>query len=86
MTKLHTSLVIKLVLKYVKTFFLFWCSFITSKLRKMENTAINPETLNDLIQINNDRVAGYEKAIEELQPEDSDLKALFVKMIGESQI
>lgn len=50
----------------------------------MENTAINPETLNDLIQINNDRVAGYEKAIEELKPEDSDLKALFVKMIGES--
>lgn len=50
----------------------------------MENVAINPETLNDLIQINNDRVAGYEKAIEELKPEDSDLKALFVKMIGQS--
>ncbi|WP_442589803.1 ferritin-like domain-containing protein [Pedobacter sp. AW31-3R] len=50
----------------------------------MENIAVNPETLNDLIQINNDRVAGYEKAIEELKPEDSDLKALFVKMIGES--
>lgn len=50
----------------------------------MENTVINPETLNDLIQINNDRVAGYEKAIEELSPEDSDLKTLFVKMIGES--
>jgi uncharacterized protein (TIGR02284 family) len=50
----------------------------------MENIAINPETLNDLIQINNDRVAGYEKAIEELQPEDSDLKALFVRMVGES--
>jgi len=50
----------------------------------MENTAINPETLNDLIQINNDRVAGYEKAIEELKPEDSDLKSLFVKMIGQS--
>lgn len=51
---------------------------------KMENIAINPETLNDLIQINNDRIAGYEKAIEELSPEDADLKALFVKMIGES--
>lgn len=50
----------------------------------MENIAVNPETLNDLIQINNDRIAGYEKAIEELKPEDSDLKALFVKMIGES--
>jgi len=50
----------------------------------MENIAINPETLNDLIQINNDRIAGYEKAIAELSPEDSDLKALFVKMVGES--
>ena len=50
----------------------------------MENVTINPETLNDLIQINNDRVAGYERAIEELKPEDSDLKALFIKMIGES--
>ncbi|MES2446181.1 MAG: PA2169 family four-helix-bundle protein [Bacteroidota bacterium] len=50
----------------------------------MENKTVNTETLNDLIQINNDRVAGYEKAIEELKAEDSDLKALFVKMIGES--
>ncbi len=50
----------------------------------METTTVNTEVLNDLIQINNDRIAGYEKAIEELQPEDSDLKALFVKMIGES--
>jgi uncharacterized protein (TIGR02284 family) len=50
----------------------------------MENTKINPETLNDLIQINNDRIAGYEKAIKELTPEDSDLKTLFVDMIAES--
>ncbi|RAJ25562.1 ferritin-like domain-containing protein [Pedobacter cryoconitis] len=50
----------------------------------MENTKVNPETLNDLIQINNDRIAGYEKAIQELSPEDSDLKELFVKMIAES--
>lgn len=50
----------------------------------METRTVNAETLNDLIQINNDRVAGYEKAIAELKAEDSDLKALFVKMIGES--
>lgn len=50
----------------------------------METRTVNAEVLNDLIQINNDRVAGYEKAIEELKPEDSDLKSLFVKMIGES--
>jgi len=50
----------------------------------METRTVNAETLNDLIQINNDRIAGYERAIEELKPEDSDLKALFVNMIGES--
>ena len=50
----------------------------------MENRTENAEILNDLIQINNDRVAGYEKAIAELKTEDSDLKTLFVKMIGES--
>ena len=50
----------------------------------METKTINTDVLNDLIQINNDRVAGYEKAIAELQPEDADLKTLFVKMIGES--
>lgn len=50
----------------------------------METRTANAEILNDLVQINNDRVAGYEKAIEELKPEDSDLKTLFVKMIGES--
>ena len=50
----------------------------------METKTLNSEILNDLVQINNDRVAGYEKAIAELQPEDSDLKSLFVKMIGES--
>ncbi|MBC7614684.1 MAG: PA2169 family four-helix-bundle protein [Pedobacter sp.] len=50
----------------------------------MEIRTENAEILNDLIQINNDRVAGYEKAMAELKTEDSDLKALFVKMIGES--
>lgn len=50
----------------------------------METRTVNAEILNDLIQINNDRVVGYEKAIEELKSEDADLKSLFVKMIGES--
>jgi uncharacterized protein (TIGR02284 family) len=50
---------------------------------KMANT-VNTEVLNDLIQINNDRIVGYEKALEELQPEDSDLRALFIRMIDES--
>jgi uncharacterized protein (TIGR02284 family) len=50
----------------------------------MGNNTVDTETLNDLLQINNDRIVGYEKAIEELEPKDSDLKALFVRMIGES--
>ncbi|KIO74991.1 aldehyde dehydrogenase [Pedobacter lusitanus] len=50
----------------------------------MENTKVNPETLNDLIKINNDRITGYEKAIQELTDNDRDLKDLFLKMIAES--
>jgi uncharacterized protein (TIGR02284 family) len=41
--------------------------------------------LNDLIRINNDRVVGYEKAIDELKDEDSDLKSLFQRYITESR-
>ncbi|HMI02311.1 MAG TPA: PA2169 family four-helix-bundle protein [Pedobacter sp.] len=50
----------------------------------MENNNENAEILNDLILINNDRVAGYEKAISELQSEDDDLKPLFLEMIKQS--
>jgi uncharacterized protein (TIGR02284 family) len=47
-----------------------------------ENTI---DTLNDLIKINNDRVEGYEKAIQLTSDEDADLKALFNSMINESR-
>ena len=40
--------------------------------------------LNDLVEINNDRIAGYQKAIEESKPGDTDLADLFVSMIAES--
>jgi len=50
----------------------------------MENSTINTEILNDLIQINNDRVTGYEKAISELGENDSDLHSLFSEMIRQS--
>ncbi|SHN17470.1 PA2169 family four-helix-bundle protein [Chitinophaga sp. CF418] len=50
----------------------------------MQATVETIEVLNDLIQINNDRIEGYEKALKELKPEDSDLKALFSSMISES--
>jgi uncharacterized protein (TIGR02284 family) len=43
------------------------------------------EVLNDLVAINNDRIAGYDKAIEEAKDSDSDLKSLFTSMIDESR-
>lgn len=41
--------------------------------------------LNDLIRINHDRVVGYEKAMDELKPEDADLKTLFNRYVTESR-
>jgi uncharacterized protein (TIGR02284 family) len=43
------------------------------------------EVLNDLIEINNDRVVGYEKAAEETKDVDIDLQAIFHKMADESR-
>lgn len=44
------------------------------------------DALNDLIKINNDRISGYQKAIEELKDsKDADLKMLFGQMITESE-
>ena len=48
-------------------------------------TSESVEILNDLIQINNDRIEGYRRAIEELKAGDSDLKTLFSSFIQESQ-
>lgn len=43
------------------------------------------EALNDLIKINNDRIEGYQRAIDELvDGQDTDLKALFTNMVSES--
>src|SRR6202020_2078471 len=50
----------------------------------MQNTTETIEVLNDLLQINNDRIIGYEKAIRETKPEDDDLKILYATMIAES--
>jgi uncharacterized protein (TIGR02284 family) len=50
----------------------------------MQNIKETIEVLNDLIQINNDRITGYEKAIRETKAEDEDLKILFATMIAES--
>jgi uncharacterized protein (TIGR02284 family) len=51
----------------------------------MEKSREVTEVLNDLIMINNDRIAGYNRAIKELKSGDGDLKLLFDRMIIESQ-
>jgi len=43
------------------------------------------EVLNDLIRINNDRIAGYEKAANETKAKDTDLQSLFRQMAAESR-
>lgn len=51
----------------------------------MEKNEKISEILNDLVQINNDRVEGYTKAADETAPEDADLRTLFHKMADESR-
>jgi uncharacterized protein (TIGR02284 family) len=43
------------------------------------------EVLNDLVRINNDRIEGYERAIEESRDGDTDLVSVFSRMIDESR-
>ena len=52
----------------------------------MENNQKVIEVLNDLIQINNDRIAGYERALKELKDEmGDDLRSLFLSFIDQSR-
>ncbi len=51
----------------------------------MQTTSETAEILNDLIQINNDRIVGYERALKELKDDDDDLKTLFEGFIDESR-
>lgn len=50
----------------------------------MENKQKAIEVLNDLIQINNDRITGYERALKELKGDD-DLRDLFTGFIDQSR-
>ncbi len=52
----------------------------------MEINEIVNDVLNDLVMINNDRIAGYEKAIKDAKDMDIDLKATFRGMIEQSTI
>lgn len=50
----------------------------------MQTKEATVEILNDLIKINNDRIAGYERAGKEINDLDVDLKAVFEGMVQES--
>lgn len=43
------------------------------------------DVLNDLVQINNDRIEGYTKAIKEIEGKEADLVAIFEQMKEQSQ-
>jgi len=58
---------------------------LTLKLFTMDINHNLVEVLNDLIQINNDRIEGYQKAIMEARDQDIDLKAVFSRMADESR-
>jgi len=51
----------------------------------METIEKSVEVLNDLIEINNDRIAGFEKAGTDLGEGDTDLKTIFNNMVEESR-
>src|SRR5258706_5450000 len=51
-------------------------------MKKNEKAA---EILNDLIEINNDRIIGYEKAAKETAGEDADLRSVFMEMVTASR-
>jgi uncharacterized protein (TIGR02284 family) len=51
----------------------------------MENNEKITDVLNDLVQINNDRIRGYEKAIEDTKADESNYDTLFENMIDQSR-
>lgn len=51
----------------------------------MERNERTIEVLNDLIRINNDRIEGYEKAMENTDEKNVDLRAMFDRMAHESR-
>ncbi|HEY0176735.1 MAG TPA: PA2169 family four-helix-bundle protein, partial [Pedobacter sp.] len=51
----------------------------------METIEKSVEVLNNLIEINNDRVAGFEKAIADINDENIDLKELFQGYAAQSR-
>jgi uncharacterized protein (TIGR02284 family) len=54
------------------------------KTKQME-TSKTTDLLNNLIELNNDRVAGFEKAISDIKDENIDLKELFQRYAEQSR-
>src|SRR4051812_34960863 len=44
------------------------------------------EILNDLIQVNNERISRYEQLIADLDPADKELRYLFARIVGDSHV
>ena len=51
----------------------------------MTTSSSTTSVINDLIEINNDRVAGFEKVIEDINDENIDLKTLFSEYAQQSR-
>ncbi|WP_134090528.1 PA2169 family four-helix-bundle protein [Olivibacter sp. XZL3] len=51
----------------------------------MESLEAKTPILNDLVQLNNDRIAGYQKAIDKIGHEDAELKTAFDGFITQSR-
>ncbi|MBE9583513.1 PA2169 family four-helix-bundle protein [Mucilaginibacter sp. JRF] len=50
----------------------------------MENTRATVDILNDLVQINNDRIRGFQHALNDVKDGDTDIRYLFTNCIGQS--
>ena len=55
------------------------------KLSIMETIEKSVEVLNDLIEINNDRIAGFDHAGKDLEVNDADLKTIFDGLVDQSR-
>ncbi|OKS89299.1 PA2169 family four-helix-bundle protein [Mucilaginibacter polytrichastri] len=51
----------------------------------METIEKTVEVLNDLIEINNDRIEGFERALADMSDKDADLKSLFQEYAQQSR-
>ena len=51
----------------------------------METIEKSVEVLNDLIEINNDRIAGFERAAKDLEGNDTHLRSIFERSANESR-